>query len=361
METQKTQSPTSTALTTSKAVLDLTNKRISDTQGLQAFIAEASKVAIVLFPETITPAAPGLKLGAALVKVNTALDSYGNNRDIYKNESGGFCLHLSKLNEIAQQAGLQITDSRVMERKTDEQGRVVYISHQVSWRIKSIDGSVKEGVATGKYDYFNDLATKKEGQVKSRRKHAEALAESNALTRAYNKAIAQLPSGFTIEELRKPFLVPFVLQDNNELLSDLDPETQKQLKTELARKRLGLVNEIYPENGNGNGKKVEDAEYTEVNQQPTPPVEQVNEDSEPSDPAAGLSKDEAEINAETFRGAPEKERLAFILVLSKRKAYQAKDGKAITEAAIKAVPLDRQIKWIEAMLQMPDKAEELPF
>jgi hypothetical protein len=82
-------------------------------------------------------------------------------------DGGKYALHLNKINEIAQASDLKITDSRIIDRKVDNDGRVTYISHQVSWEMRNIDGSIKSGVATGKYDYYNDVATKKEGQVKN--------------------------------------------------------------------------------------------------------------------------------------------------------------------------------------------------
>jgi hypothetical protein len=334
-------------------LMKLTEKTVSSNEQLQKFVSEATGLTTPLFPDTFQNAEPGFKYGAAIVSVDAKVSAENkwNNRDIYKNESGGFCLHLSKLNEIAQQAGLQVTDSRILERKTDEQGRVTYINHQVKWRIKSVDGSVKEGVATGKYDYYNDVATKSEGMVKSRRKHAEALAESNALTRAYNKAIAKLPQSFTLDELKKPFLVPYVIEDKNELLKELPQDVQLDIKKQVAMKRLGLVNEIYPANEQ---RQIETATVIE-------------EDTEPEQKPDETKKlqfspeEENHIKAETYRDANQKERTERILELIKLKGYTDPSGGALTAERIEKNSVDNQVKFIEKLMNMPDQQEVLPL
>lgn len=338
-----------------QALIKLTEERINTNNQLAEFVEKAKAVTNPLFPETVQFTEPSLKFGASIVSIDTTLDTKGNNRDVYKNESGGYCLHLSKLNEIAHNAGLQITDSRILERKTDEQGRVTYINHQVKWRLKSVDGSIKEGVATGKYDYFNDLNTKSEGMVKSRRKHAEALAESNALTRAYNKAIAKLPQSFTLDELKKPFLIPYVIEDKNELLKDLPKEDQLAIKKELARKRLGISDSIYPTSPGPAGKQVEEAVVTEVVE-----TEDVKSETEKK----GMSQEEINhINAETFgqKEVSQQERTEQILRLIKLKGYNDPNNIAITEKRIANQSVESQVKFMEKLLNMPDAAENMPL
>lgn len=233
-------------------------------------------------------------------------------------------MHLSKLNEIAQQAGIQIIDSRIIERKTDEQGRVTFISHQVRGRLKSVDGSIKEDVATGKYDYYRDLEKYigKDGKplekmIKSRRSHAEALAESNAKTRLFNKLVAKLPTNFTLDELKKPFLIPYVIEDKDELIKSLPEEDQREIKRRLAMKRLGLMEEIYPSTQPETAKTetntaAQSSEVVDVE------VEVVDDDKEEI-----LSKEEQNrLAAETYRDAPQKERTEKILMLCKIKGQK---------------------------------------
>ena len=339
-----------------QALIKLTEERINTNNQLAEFVDRAKAVTTPLFPETVQFTEPSLKFGASIVSIDTTLDAKGNNRDVYKNESGGYCLHLSKLNEIAHNAGLQITDSRILERKTDEQGRVTYINHQVKWRLKSVDGSIKEGVATGKYDYFNDLNTKSEGMVKSRRKHAEALAESNALTRAYNKAIAKLPQSFSLDELKKPFLIPYVIEDKNELLKDLPKEDQLAIKKELARKRLGISDTIYTTSPGPAGKQVEEAVVTEI--------ENDNSTSDVQKEVGNktLSQEEInKINAETFLQAPQRERTEQIMKLIKLKGYKDPNNITITEKRIENQNVEAQVKFIEKLLNLADENESAPL
>lgn len=334
-------------------LIKLTETKIGDNTALSTFVEKAKTQTICLFPETVQFTDPALKFGAAIVSIDTKIDSYGNNKDIYKNTDGTFCLHLSKINEISQHAGIQITDSRILERKTDEHGRVTFIEHQVRGRVKYVDGSIKEDVATGKYDYFRDLDKyNSEKQIKGRRSHAEALAESNAKTRLYNKLNFKLPSSFTLEELKKPFLVPFVIEDKNELLKDLPAEDQLQIKREVARKRMGLIdNQMYPQQKivqnsaalpESNNENISDANYTDIPQG-----------------ESGISHAEQnKIIADEFRNVHQKERTAKIMNLIKIKGWKHPKGAIVTATMVEKASVDDQIKRIEEMLNMPDEVEE---
>lgn len=346
----------------SNALIKLTEERIDSNEKLQNFIEKAKAITIPLFPETVQFTDSALKFGAALVTVDLKLDDYGNNRDVYRNESGGYCLHLSKLNEIAQQAGIVITDSRILERKTDERGRVVFISHQVKGRLKSVDGSIKEDVATGKYDYYRDCEkyVKKDGKqitgmINSRRSHAEALAESNAKTRLFTKLVAKLPTNFTLDELRKPFLIPYVLEDKDEILKSLPIEDQYAIKRDLARKRLGLFDIIYsvPE------KKVEEANAVIINDDNDshPKLEELT--TQANNDAPWTTEEENRINAETFRDALQEERTEKILALIKLKGYKDPSGTPLTAKRIEKNSVENQINFIKKLLNLPDKEEGL--
>lgn len=351
-----------TAQTKNKTeLLALTDARINDNTSLTSFVDRAKAVTIPLFPETVHFTDPAIKFGAAIVSVDLNLDSYGSNKDIYKNESGGYCLHLSKINEIAQQSGVQITDSRMLERKVDERGRVTFIEHQVKGRMRSVDGSIKEDVATGKYDYFRDMekyvkrdGSLIEGMIKSRRSHAEALAESNAKTRLFNKLVAKLPSSFTLDELKKPFLIPYVIEDKDAILNELPKEEREKIKSELARKRLGLANTIYPQ-----GNQVEDAQ---IITQPTnnEPMNQVSEAQVIDEKPMFTPQEKAHIDAETYRDTPQKERSERIVTLYKLKGIRNKDNSEITAQQVEKASIDKQIEAIEKLLLTPDAVEELP-
>src|SRR5574338_769883 len=341
------------------ALLKLTDERISDNNSLASFVDKAKQVTIPLFPETVQFTDPAMKFGAAIVSVDLNLDNYGNNKDVYKNESGGYCLHLSKINEIAQQAGVQITDSRILERKVDEQGRVTFIEHQLRGRMRSVDGSIKEDVATGKYDYFRDRekyvkkdGTLIEGMIKSRRSHAEALAESNAKTRLCHKLVAKLPSSFTLDELKKPFLIPYVIEDKDAIIKDLPLEEQARIKTEVARKRLGLVNEIYPNAPKSLTGPGEDTELPRDNG--------ISEAQVIDEKPMFTPEEKAHIDAETYRDAPQKERTERIVTLYKLKGIRNKDNSEITAQQVEKASIEKQIEAIEKLLLTPDAVEELP-
>ncbi len=353
---------TQTKVENSKAaLLKLTDVRINDNTSLSAFIDNAKAVTIPLFPETVQFTDSALKYGAAIVSVNLNLDQYGSNKDVYKNESGGYCLHLSKINEIAQQSGVQITDSRILERKVDERGRVTFIEHQVKGRMRSVDGSIKEDVATGKYDYFRDLEkyVKKDGtaitgMINSRRSHAEALAESNAKTRLFNKLVAKLPSSFTLDELKKPFLIPYVIEDKDAILNELPKEEREKIKSELARKRLGLASTIYSQ-----GNQVEEAQ---VITQPAnnESMNQVSEAQVIEEKPMFTPEEKAHNDAETYRDASQKERTEKIVTLYKLKGIRNKDNSEITAQQVEKASIDKQIEAIEKLLLTPDIVEELP-
>ncbi len=342
-----------------QALIKLTDERINDNNSLVAFVERAKAVTIPLFPQTVGFIDPALKFGVALVSVNTQLDNYGNNQDIYKNETGGYCLHLSKLNEIAQQAGIQIKSSRPIDRRTDEQGRITLVIHEVTGIMKSIDGSTKMLTTTGKYDYYRDKEKfikpgeidrngniKGEGQVKGRRSHAEALAESNAMYRLFNKLLAKIPTSFPLEELKKPFAIPYVIEDKNEIINSLPPEEQKILRMELAKKRLGIASSVY-----GNEEQIQ-KQVQETNIQ----VLTDDEEDEEETTSSGLTLTEQNHeNAESFRGAPVTERVKKILELINKKGYKHPKGIIPTAQIIEKTPLERQIQLIEELLNMPDE------
>lgn len=339
-----------------QALIKLTEERINNNTALSHFIEKAKAITIPLFPETVQFTDTALKYGAAVVTVNTQLDNYGNNRDIYKNESGGYCLHLSKLNEIAQQAGIQIIDSRILERKVDENGRVTFINHQVKGRMKSVDGSIKEAVVTGKYDYFRDYekyidrnGKRLDKMIASRRNHAEALAESNALSRLFTKLIAQIPTNFTLDELKKPFLIPYVIEDKDELLKQLPEVDQLAIKKDLIRKRLGIADLIYasPEQIDKQiEKQIEEANVTVIQ-------------DEPKEEPYLSNQEQNRIIASQFKDVPQKERTEKILALIQRKGWKHPSGVEVTAAMIEKATIDTQIKRIEELLNISDEVEEV--
>ena len=331
-------------------LLKWTEVKIDSNKALMDFTEKARTDTICLFPETVSFNQSELKYGVAVVSVDTTNLVDGNNRDIYST-SNGYALHLNKLNEIAQTAGIRIIDSRISERQTDENGRVILVIHTIKWQLKSVDGSIKEGEATGKYDYYADQDSKTDKQTKQRRKHAEALAESNARVRAFNMASLKLQNSYSLAELKKPFLIPFVIEDKNELLKDLPAEMQIELKKQVAMKKLGLLDTMYP----GAPKQIENASYEEVDKT-TGEIKQLpGKEIKP----AISAEEENHINAETFREATQKERTEKIMRLVQLKEF--KSEKPVTPGQIEKSSLDKQIAFIEKLLNIPDGGEgELP-
>ena len=332
----------------SSALVKLTEEKIGNNNQLQQFVLQAKTVANVIFPETLPFTDKYCRLGAEVVTVNA-----NNDKHVYKNESGGYCLHLSKLNEIAKAAKIRVVGSRILERKTDETGRVTFISHEVSVQYRTVSGEMITESYTGKYDYFNDLATKSDGQTKSRRKHAEALAESNALTRAFNKVLPQLPQSFKSSDFDKPFLIPYVEEDKNALLSEFSPDEQKEIKKELARKKLGIMDTIYsPSIGRTQTETTAPASETTSNIQEANVIEEK---------PMFTPQEKAKMDAETYKDAPQKERTEKILVLCKLKEMKNTNGSEITAAQIEKQTVENQIKFIEKLFLQQEPEGALPL
>lgn len=330
----------------------LSNEVISSNERMSEIQEQIKSETICLLPDTLNfGLRPEFKISATLVSVDTGSLKNGNNRDIYRTDSGQYALHLNKINEIAKTAGLNVTGSKVSERQVDGDGRVVYISHEIKGNIRAIDGSIKEDVATGKYDYYNDVATKSEGQVKSRRKHAEALAESNAKTRLFNKLVTKLPQSFTLEELKKPFFVPCVVEDKNELIKSLPKDVQDRVNEDYVRKQLGISSKIYGGPTQSALSQGSDNNGDLLSNNVSSSNDNIDEATIIEDGNGFLSEEEKnKITAEEFRNSPQSERTKKILDLIKEKDWSHPKGAIVTEAMIEKSDLDKQITTIHELL-----------
>jgi hypothetical protein len=348
-------------------LVNVSKQMIASNEEMTSFLQQLKDQTIPLFPDTVNfGVKPEFKLSATLVKVDV-----NNPRDVYPVDGGMVALHLNKINEIAHASDLKITASRILERTVDEHtGLVVYISHQVKWEMKSIDGTTKTGVATGKYDYYNDKATKTENQTKSRRKHAEALAESNALTRAFNKAIAKLPQSFSKAELSKPFLVPCVVQDTNELLKDLPEEVRNRLKESYAAKQLGVADQMYPRTSPSSSGSLpphpKDSANPEDEKKGSVTMVKKNgkdinlhfivspdvEDAEFAEQVEPTLEEQNYIIAQEYKGMEQVHRTKKILGLVESKGYKDPKGVAITEGRVEKQSIENQVSFIERLLNM---------
>jgi hypothetical protein len=335
---------------------------INDNTQLMTFLDKAKETMIPLVPEMYNFVKPELKIGFQKITVDIE-------KDAYKTDGGNYALNLKKLNEIAQASGLNVTASKQVTRDTDKDGRVVFVKHEVKWEMRSIDGSLKIGTATGEYNYKEDVArllykedtyekvwdggqkkmvnTKtllgKKGdpnysQINKRRTYAGSLAESNAISRAINKGIAKLQNNFKAEELKKPFLVPCVIEDPSDLL-----KKYPELERAYLAKMVGVADVIYPHYKTGEiipeEKQPEKKNYEEA-QIITPEKEKQPE----------LSPEEVIRNeAETFREAPQKERTEIIERLIKEKQYK----RANPNTPIEKFSIDKQIELIIRLRELP--------
>jgi len=130
------------------------------------------------------------------------------------------------LDKIANAVGMIWEDSRLVEYRTDENGRAVYIKHQVAWQRPTTTGIPQRGISTGEYSYYEDLSRLKHKndvvingkvvaqkgspiieQIEKRRNYSGALAETNAKVRALNESLAELPKSFTKEDIQKKLIV----------------------------------------------------------------------------------------------------------------------------------------------------------
>lgn len=351
---------------------------VQDNNHLSVFLREAEKVMIPLVPEMLNFVKPELKLG--FEKINVIKE-----RDAYYVE-GGYALKLTKLNEIAVAAGIQISCGRNPEKTYDEGGRITNVKHYVQWTHRNIDGSTKRGEISGEYNYTEDIQkfTAKEDKVKNgkvylkkgevnwnsvnqRRAKAGQLAESNAFYRAINKALPKLRGTYTEEELKKPFLVPCVIEDTADMLAKY-PELEK----EYIRAKLGIAGMLYADpqqiektrdefkavessklkvesktEVKPEAKNVEDAKVIE--EKPKGAESKIEDPDEKLFPPGMVDKDErAKFYADQFKDSPQPERTKVLNGLLKKKNYQRK---ATTN--IDTYSVAKQIEFIAMLWKLP--------
>ena len=308
----------------------------------------------VLVPAQMNFSSPMHKVALEAVQLDATVDSKKNGIDIYSPDgSDKFTLHYKAANKIAGAAGINWTKSYAAKRDVGSDGRVIYVEHVVEWEVKKINGSTKKGVTTGHYRYEEDKAklAANPKQIETRRRFAEGLAESNAKLRAIFEALEQLPRHFSLDELRKPFLVPCVVEDLNELAKD-DPEIRKM----LVANSLGIIDKIY-------GTQVQQREAkADPNQLTSVHAEVVEEGKQGFTVAAG---GELKFDLKTENGFKEHwtlkstdERDAELKRLLKEKSVEFPAGTVFGEMAIA-----RQVDalWYYNCLSAPEKKSALPW
>lgn len=371
-------------------VLADANRKIASNQQLNNVLSTLKDQVITAIPETMSfGIRPELKATLTLVTVDTSLGKYRgkdgkeytsqDNQDIYKTESGKYALHLSKLLEIAQAGGMNIIDSRPTERRVNEEGLIELVIHQITFTLMQIDGSLIKMTVNGKYDYYRDLdkfskdGTTPNAQIKARRTHAEALAESNALSRAINKCFPKIPRQFTLEELKKPILIHRVVEDINEMINELPEEDRREIKKLQAMKQLGIIGTIYPNAANNYSVKESELQPpikqstiapppTPKQIEPTKVIETVDtgDDDEENDPINNLPntisrEEEISMIASDWKNARQDERTNFILAEVKKKNYTPADGSVITKERIEVLSVSKQCDFIKKLLLIEEE------
>ena len=358
----------------------LSNRRVSNNSELSELLLMAKEVSIPLIPETTQFSDDFIKLGVTFVRVKTTFPnklSYGkdtgekadSNGDIYRTDNGQFALHHTKLNEIAKAAGVQIYESKLVERACDDKGSVVYISHSVKAKWRSVDGVFHDEAITGTYDYFADVASKSQKMADRRRSNADALAESKAYSRLFRKAIPQFQGSYSLSELEKPFAVPFVVDDQKALLNTLSPQDREEVNKAMVMKRLGVVEQMYPRRvGSAPLSDRVEAPHTNPAAQAAkldPAKEVFAPVSQPTSNSGQANGElsQAEMNlltAEEYRGAEQRDRTGFFVKLQEERELDQTCA-AVTTVQFEKSNIDSQIKFLIKLLSFPAKVLELPL
>jgi len=348
---------------------------IQDNNQLSVFLREVEKVMIPLVPEMLNFVKPELKLGFEKISVIKERDAYW--------VEGGYALKLTKLNEIAVAAGIQISCGRNPEKTYDGDGRIANVKHYVQWTYRNIDGSTKRGEISGEYNYAEDIQKftakcdkfdakgklkRKAGEIdwnsiNQRRAKAGQLAESNAIYRAINKALPKLRGTYTEAELNKPFLVPCVIEDIADILAK-----HPDLENEYLRAKLGLAGMLYADpqqieqtknefrqttpapmfEEKPKAEKIEDAKVIE--EKPKAAESKVEDPDEKLFPPGMVDKDErAKFYAEQFKDSPQEERTKVINDLIAKKRFERKNK----ATSIDTYAVAKQIEFIEMLWKLP--------
>jgi hypothetical protein len=299
---------------------------------------------IILVPTQMNFASPLHKVALEAVEIDTESD-----KDIYSpNNDGKYTLHYKAANKIAGSAGIKWKESKVVKRELDKDGRANYIEHEARWEIKKPNGSTREGVSVGTYNYEEDRKrlAKHPAQIETRRRFANQNAESNAKTRAIFEALELLPRQFTLQELKKKFLVPCVVDDISGLISD--PETKKMVVAHA----LGITEKMYGEPSK---------QQVDPNRITTASIEVVDERTQPElekkplgDPTRDTPLQDV---VDAFKLAKPEERLSSIKQWIERKGYTLKPELPLPEK----MSIDEQVQYLTHLYGLKDKERSLSF
>ncbi|MCX6170097.1 MAG: hypothetical protein NTX65_12190 [Ignavibacteriales bacterium] len=202
----------------------------------------------------------GLTISIVPVELDTEFEpSSSFNGDIWKLTSNKFSLTRNALDKIATAARIKFSNSRMLSREVNDDGRVIYIKHQIQYELLCTDGSNRSSSTTGEYNYHEDLSRfrflediihegviiHKKGDlnielVERRRNNSGSFAEGNAKSKALGEVFSEIKKSFTLEELQIPILVGRVVVDIEDILLK-NPE----LKSHYAAKLLDISNLAY--------------------------------------------------------------------------------------------------------------------
>jgi hypothetical protein len=307
----------------------------------------------VLVPAQMNFSSPLHKVALEAVQLDPTVDGKKNGIDIYSPDgTDKYTLHYKAANKIAGAAGINWTKSYAAKRETGDDGRVIYVEHVVEYEVKKTNGSTKKGVMTGHYRYEEDKArfSANPKQIETRRRFAEGLAESNAKLRAIFEALEQLPRSFTLDEIKKPFLVPCVVEDINELAKD-DPEIRRM----IAANSLGILDKIYGKDSSKSDPKEIHGATAEVIDERTLPT-QTSQASQPTQ--ADIEKQ----NIEIWTGMTAEQRYKELVTLAN------KIGKPLTFEPVSytTAPVQRQLNGLldfyrQSQKQSTETAQPAPL
>lgn len=345
-------------------------KRISDqviknNDDFTTFLQDLKVQTNPLVPEMIIFTNTDYEIRFQLIEVNIKLPDGRGNDDIYSVDGGKYALHSKKLQEIAQAVGMNFTESKTSERLTDKDGLLTYVSHEVRYELLHVDGTKKTGIAIGEYDYSADKSKKRtDKQLLNNRSFAGRLAETNAMSRAIKKAIPGMKSSYTLEELKKPFLVPVVVKNPLKILSGLPENVRNEVQKYYALNQLGLLDKLFPAGISGGivSNNLISGPETEIKEdgmeQTTTFVSQEIPEAKMIEEREMSQSEENKIIAEEWRMQPQKERTEKILTLVEKKDIKEYKGGPINKSRIENNPVDSQINIIEYLLNQPDVMKE---
>jgi hypothetical protein len=258
-----------------------------------------------------------MTLVPAEVKLDHRWEDKYKNDDLWTIDGKTFNLTKVAMSKLSSASGVVYSDSRIAYRELDEiTKRVTYIKHNVMWRKTDLSGVDLTGISTGEYSYYEDLARyrhkddkykfeydksqnkyvktntviAKKGepiteQIERRRNFAGSFAETNAKVRAFSEAVCEIPKSFTLEELKKPFLLVRAVANVQHILNQ-HPELQPVYGAQI----LGIANIVYGQPQNQTNQILIAPETHSLPLNNTQYLPEANKENEEPEPISGSEK-----------------------------------------------------------------------